>query len=300
MKKIFLFIACIFGSYQLGDFLAKHKNALQTYLFQSKEQQVSLSFFQPNAFPVIDHKFVIAIAGKNNGAFVDKTLKSVLNQKYTNFRVIYIDDGSIDGSLLAAQNVVQELKMETKVAFYQNATQSGYLANLLQVASLCEDDEILVLLGQEDQLSHLWVLQRLNQYFANPDLWMVLSRHLQYPSFKENSDLHPFDVKNIKKGPFTGQNLKAFYATVLKKMDPTDLMYQSQFMPDHLEISYLIPLLEMTEDHVHFIDEVLYLSKAKELDTSPEWQDYENYILQRAPYAPLTHLFTIPEQGSPL
>lgn len=300
MKKIFLFVACIFGSYYLGDILAKNKNIWQEYLFQPKKSQALTSLFQPNIFPIIDHKFVIAIVGQNNGAFVDKTLKSVLNQKYINFRVIYIDDGSIDGSLMAAQNVVQELKMETKVAFYQNPTQSGYLANLLQIAPLCEDDEILVLLGQEDQLSHLWVLQRLNQYFANPDLWMVLSRHLQYPSFKESCDFHPFDIKNIRQGPFATQNLKAFYATVLKKMDPTDLMYQSQFMPDQTEISYLIPLLEMTEDHVHFIDEVLYLSKTKGQETSVGLQDYENHILQRAPYAPLTHLFTIPEQGCSL
>lgn len=299
MKKLFLFAAFIFSSYYLGDFLAKHKNVWQEYLFPSAPSALQTSLYQANPFPVIDHKFVIAIVAQNNGANVDKTLKSVLSQRYSNFRVIYIDDNSQDGSLIAAQNIAQELKMETKVTFYQNPAQIGYFANLLQLAPLCEDDEILVLLGQEDQLSHLWVLQRLNQYFANPDLWMVLSRHLNYPSFTESSDFLAMDVKNIRQGPFRPQNLKAFYATILKKMDPTDLVYQSQFMPDQAEIAYLIPLLEMTEDHVHFIDEVLYLKREKQNDMPICLKQYESHVLQRAPYAPLTQLFTIPEQGSP-
>ncbi|MFS8507183.1 MAG: glycosyltransferase [Candidatus Babeliales bacterium] len=54
-------------------------------------------------------KFVIIICSYNNQQWVEQNLDSVFNQTYTNYRVIYINDNSIDHtSQLVDQYIVNK------------------------------------------------------------------------------------------------------------------------------------------------------------------------------------------------
>ncbi len=45
-----------------------------------------------------ENRFVIVIPSNNNKDWYQKNLDSVFNQRYLNYRVIYIDDGSTDNT----------------------------------------------------------------------------------------------------------------------------------------------------------------------------------------------------------
>ena len=50
-------------------------------------------------FAVKEHKpFVVIVPSYNNSEWVERNLRSIFEQKYDNFRVIYIDDASTDGT----------------------------------------------------------------------------------------------------------------------------------------------------------------------------------------------------------
>ena len=49
--------------------------------------------------PLKEKKFVVFISSYNNESHVNKNLLSVANQKYSNFRVIYINDKSTDNTI---------------------------------------------------------------------------------------------------------------------------------------------------------------------------------------------------------
>jgi glycosyltransferase involved in cell wall biosynthesis len=161
------------------------------YFYRNRENlplPQKISNFTPTNYPIRNHSFVIAIIGRNNGAFLEKTLSSALSQKYEKFRILYVDDASDDGtaSLFSgeAYSRVELIRMDAP---------QGFESCLQELLKRCNDSEILVVLGEKDWLAHPWVLQRLNQYYADPDLWCTTGECLRFPSYKrgDNSSCPP-------------------------------------------------------------------------------------------------------------
>ena len=53
----------------------------------------------------------IIIVNYNNSKYIEKSIKSVLNQNYKNIEIIFVDDNSKDGSLKKAQNFKDEITL---------------------------------------------------------------------------------------------------------------------------------------------------------------------------------------------
>ncbi len=161
--------------------------------------------FTPAAYPHTDRPFVLFISGRNNGAHIEKSLRSLFTQKYHNFRIIYIDDASDDGSFSLVQSLIYEWGHLDKATLLQNEQPLGELANLARAVNQSFDDEIIVPITSGDWLAHEWVLSRLNQYYANDNLWLTESASRTYPLYSQNGRLP----------------LKTFYAKLLKNHGPT-------------------------------------------------------------------------------
>jgi glycosyltransferase involved in cell wall biosynthesis len=232
MKKLILFLFSFFLLFAAGFSAARLQPKIRA-LFG--KQEVDLKF-KPTAYPLQNRPFVITIIGHNNGASVEKTLRSVLSQNYENFRVIYIDDGSSDGSFEHARDLVYDSNDTHRVHFVQNREPLGEIANLVHSVNTCDDEEIIVLVGGVDLLSHEWVLQKLNQYYANPDLWLTFARSMEFPTFTLNEEIPHF-------------HLKTFYASLFK-----------QLQEEEMDMAYMLPLLEMAKDHAQSLPEILYLT----------------------------------------
>ena len=137
--------------------------------------------FRPAQYPCQNRSFVIFICGFNNGAFLEKTLRSVFSQVYDNYRLIYIDDASTDGSFELARDCISQSGYSSRATFVHNDQRLGLLANLVRAVQVCKDQEIVILLHGQDWLAHEWVLERLNQYYADPDLWLTYGQYREFP-----------------------------------------------------------------------------------------------------------------------
>src|SRR3990167_8151971 len=233
MKKISLLLlfSCMVGIgwARLGPYL-------KTY-FMKNHQGEDLTVnggFLPASFPTVIHPFVVVIIGQNNGAFVEKTLASALAQKYDSFRVVYVDDASTDGSFELARDLIYGNPSAAQITLARNEKILGSIANLSRVAQECEEEEILVILQGEELLAHDWVLTRLNQYYADPDLWLTYGQYLEYPSFRPGSS-RPYSTselgeKGFRGAPFVASHLKTFYASLFKKIPEDDLLYHGQYI----------------------------------------------------------------------
>lgn len=159
-----------------------------------------VSRFTPAPFPPQQRPFVLFFSGRNNGAYVETTLRSGFAQLYDRFRIVYVDEGSTDGS----DRLAQEL-LEGKGTFLRNEVPQGEEANIQRVAALCEPEEILVIPGGDDLLAHEWVLQRLNAYFAPRELWVAYGKALELPHYQpcpETSRLLAAYAPLLQGGPF--------------------------------------------------------------------------------------------------
>lgn len=61
----------------------------------------------------------------NSKIFIEKTIKSVFNQSYKYWRLIIIDDGSIDGTVEFLNNLFNKLKKKKKILLLKNNKNRG-------------------------------------------------------------------------------------------------------------------------------------------------------------------------------
>ncbi len=258
MKK-FLIFSLFLGLVFIGSYLAPRWIEMPWPKLPAEKISAPVARFQPTPFPLINHPFTIVIVGVNNGAFVSKTLASVFRQNYDNYKVIYIDDASSDGSADLAHDLVYQSDHLLQVTFVQNEERLGMLANLFRAVQSCADGEIVVVLHGEDWLAHEWVLQRLNAYYANPDLWLTYGQYCDFPTY-HTGICHPYSDAKFRTQPFLASHLKTFYAGLFKKIREGDFIYAGKFLPACADLAAMIPMLEMAKDHFSFVPEVLYIN----------------------------------------
>lgn len=260
MKKLVLFLFLLCVGFGIG-FEAARWNPFRQQR-EGEAGKILGNGFQPTKFPLENRSFTIVVCGYNNGANVQKTLESIFSQNYEKFRVIYIDDASNDGSFELARDLIYGSEKLAEITLVRNEERLGDLANLVRAVQVCPDEEIIAVVDGKDWLAHEWVLSELNRYYANPDLWLTYGQSVDYPSLSEGIS-RPFRQKDLEGGfrnhPFIASHLKTFYAALFKKIPEADFIFQGSHLPAAAEWAYMIPMLEMAEEHFQFIPEVMYI-----------------------------------------
>lgn len=291
MKKLALFLFLTFlvftGSFTAARMVEK-KRSLPHEVLKSHP-------FLPASYVLKNRPFTIVIVGHNNGATVEKTLASVFSQNYENYRLIYIDDASDNGSFDLARDLVYESQHLPQVTLVRNEERLGNLANIFRAVQTCQDDEIVVVLQGEDWLAHEWVLQRLNAYYADPDLWLGLCQNIDFPTYQMGP---PQDLKGLsfRLQSSSSPYLKTFYAALFKKIRESDFISAGAFLPACAELAYMAPMVEMGEGHVQFIPEVLGVNNRR-IGCKEDRELHlrcEKFIRSLDPYPPLTALLVNP------
>ena len=60
----------------------------------------------------------VIVCSYNNIKWAEKNLDSIFFQRYRNYRVIYVDDGSTDGTADFVEHYIKDHDLEDKVVFY--------------------------------------------------------------------------------------------------------------------------------------------------------------------------------------
>ncbi|MFD0950346.1 glycosyltransferase [Paraperlucidibaca wandonensis] len=134
------------------------------------------------------HKVSIIIPNFNYGQYVSEAIESALNQTYPNIEVIFIDDGSVDGSLDAA------LSYSITVLSQEN---QGVSAARNNAASMATGDYLLFL--DSDDLLYPDAIEVMVKELASSEANIGFCYgQLQY--FGEKNDIFisaPFDPKKL-------------------------------------------------------------------------------------------------------
>jgi len=285
LKKVVLFF--VLASFIFVASFVAGKRAKEKKVERSIDSEQVAAHFSPAPFVLKNHPFVVVVYGVNNGAYIGKTLNSIFSQNYDNFRLIYIDDASDDGSFDLVQDLIFDSPCFSQATLVKNENRMGFLGNLYRASQACEDNEIIIVLQQGDSLSHEWVLQRLNSYYANPDLWLTYGQYADFPTF-ELGACSDYKGLNFRESPFVASHLQTFYAGLFKKIRREDFMTHGSFFSYKEDLAFMIPMLEMAQEHYLFIKEILYIKRGKmdECDDLEE-VDAEKAIRRLDPYLPL-------------
>lgn len=244
-------------------------------------------------------RFVIVIPSYNNKDWYQKNLASVFNQEYENYRVIYIADGSTDGTDQLVEEYVKQTEQQDWVTLIKNSERKGPLACMCQAVFSCDKDEIVVDLDGNDWLAHEKVLSKLNKIYADPDVWMTYGQFIYYPSFKKGiASKVPNEIVNQNKFRSYGggiTHLKTFYAALFQAIEKEDFLYEGNFIQKAHDLAYSIPISEMAGDHIRFIPETLYIYNHsyptnENKASTPLEGEMDRYIRRKAKYEPLRSL----------
>jgi glycosyltransferase involved in cell wall biosynthesis len=224
----------------------------------------ALVFFNSlHGMGTINHEkpMVIVIPSYKNIKWYESNLKSVFDQNYDNYRVIYLDDCSPDGTGEAVQKYIQDCHQENRVQLVRNTNRIGALANIYAAVHSCQEHEIIVLLDGDDKLHHDHVLSDLNKAYASKNVWFTHGTLMEYPwgnvTWCEPIPHEAFEKRNYRKFKCPS-HLRTFYTWLFKKIKLQDFLYKGQFYPMAWDMAIMFPLAEMAEERHLFFEEPNY------------------------------------------
>ncbi len=247
-----------------------------------------------------ERPMAVVVASYNNAEWYQKNLDSIFDQKYSNYRVIYVDDCSPDGTGQLVQDYINEKGQQDRVTLIRNQVRKRALENLYDAICSCDDREIVVIVDGDDRLAHNAVLHRLNSMYADPSVWITFGQYISEPGGHIGySRAIPFSVvehNRIRSHQPQPSHLRTFYARLFKNIEKEDLLYQGEFFSMTYDLAMMMPMMEMAGWHHKYISEILYIYN----DANPISDHRVDKSLQRAldleirgraPYKPLKELF---------
>lgn len=232
--------------------------------------------------PEEEKSIVIIIPSYNNQRFYLENLKSVVNQNYKNFRVIYTNDASTDNTGELVQDYMANHFDLDRFTYVENSENMGALHNIYHMVHSCRDDEIVCLLDGDDKLANKDVLKRLNQAYADDHVWMTYG--LDYCRIKKKGHSRPTETKILKEGKhrkirYRWSHLRTYYAGLFKHIPKEKWMHKGKFYPVAWDIAIILYLFDLAREHVYFIPEVLYI-----YNVDNPINDYKIYLRQQIWY----------------
>ena len=233
----------------------------KTLLFFAALQLAIFSCGIANALP--EKPIVVIIPSYNNIKWCKNNLDSVLGQKYENFRVIYLDDASKDGTGVLVQAYLNQKDSSGRVTLIRNQVRVGAMANIYKAVWMCDPSEIIVTVDGDDWLFHESVLQKINEVYSNPDVWLTYGQYTFYPE-EHGHGAEELPRWVIENGCYRSYNwvtthLRTFYAGLFQKIEKEDLLYEGKFFPVACDLGHMFPMLEMSDAHSRYIPDVLYV-----------------------------------------
>lgn len=209
-----------------------------------------------------EHPIVVVIPSRNNVTICRKNLASVFAQTYQNYRVIYIDDASDDGTYDAVCAYITECNQWHRVIVLKNDCRRGQMFNHFRAVHMCANYEIIVNLDGDDALLPD-ALEVINNAYQDKNTWMTYGQYREVPNGKHG---HCKKVPDVVKRQhayryydWVTSHPRTFYAGLFKQIPIGYFIHEGDFQPCAVDFAMMFPMLELSQGRIRFIEQVLYL-----------------------------------------
>lgn len=163
--------------------------------------------------------FSILIANYNTGHFLQEAIDSVLDQSYSNWEVVIVDDGSSDQS----ETIYNRYKDDTRFHVYYNERNQGCGFTKHRLVELAQG-EILGFLDADDKLESNAIEVMVQKHLSHPEVSIIFSRYNQcddkWNVIWPNRLLHLADGESyFSKGDYTPEHFVTFKKSYYEKTD---------------------------------------------------------------------------------
>lgn len=295
MKKWFSWILCFF----LGILCTVAVKKITKRKHQ-KPQVIALNIAQKPGVITSNKNFVILVPSYNNAKYYKKNLESIISQTYPFYRVLYFDDCSTDETFEKVSKWIESNGCQEKMTLIHNQQNQGALYNIYSGVNQCKDDEIVVILDGDDAFASDRVLETLNAYYNDPNVWLTYGQFINYPDYEVGFNV-PIPIEELKSAKlrfmtWRTSHLRTFYAALFKKIHVEDLQYQGHFLETTYDVAMMLPMLEMAREHAFFTPDILYIyNDENPISDSKVKREkqlfYDRYIRSKPIYSRVENLF---------
>ena len=223
----------------------------------------------------VNGEFVILVRGVDVSLpKLRRCLESVQSQNYCNWKVIFIDAGSINPMQEYLEKIAS-IQFSGKCTYWFNREQLTSMENIYIASKrLCSNPEsILVHLDADDALINNTVLDTLKYHYdSGADL--TVGSMLRTDKDKK----YPVCFKARKsRGGNVWQHLRSYKKHLFDKIPPEYFKVQDNWVPIAEDWAFMIPLTDIAQNPVH-ITELLYFYQPNELKSNKKLKLREEVI----------------------
>ena len=268
-----IFIILLFPIFLLKEYwILKSKKDLQICASSHR--------FTANEACLENKCFTFIVLTQNDAETVEKNYESILSQDYKQWNVIYIDQGSSDGTVaLLKKKIIGNPNVKLIQCQQPHEAYRTYYQEVLKRA----DHDIIVHLYGSDWLAHQGVLSTLSQLYSHPKVWLSYGQYLEYgESEKEwslTSSKNMLYKRKMRKIPWILAPVKTYYAGLLKKN------YSKGFFPSiENENALLSSVAKLSGLQIRFIPDILFIhyNKKESYQRCNKKESYQRVLKKKA------------------
>ena len=259
------------------------------------------------------NKFVILITSYNDEDWVEYNLASILNQTYTNYKVMYYNVASKDNT---SQKVFDIVGTNPQFHIHNRNENKGALHSYLECLDTLDDEDILVCLSGDDWLFDDGVLENLNNFYNKNKVWMTYGKFYCWDGVSDITEGNPqntpypdfiHEYKLYKRDIWRASHLRTFKGFLVKKLPKSTSISKldSNYFDHASDLAITFPCLEMCgKDKIGVVDFPTYVynttpknhQRTKDRESNLNNIKYEDEIRNRKTYKTLKDKSTPPTQ----
>jgi glycosyltransferase involved in cell wall biosynthesis len=191
--------------------------------------------------------------------FVERSLLSIMSQRFKDFKCYITDDMSTDNTV----NVIKEtIKNDSRFILIENHEKFYQPGNYEQVIRwrAIEGNEVCVEVDGDDWLPNSNVFSKINEIYKDDNVWMT-SGSFKYHDGRNGFANPPTKFSDIRKQTFTLSHLRTWRAWLWNKIQPEDLRDENgNFWSVAGDLAFMFPMFEMSgEEHYRFLTDINYI-----------------------------------------
>lgn len=214
--------------------------------------------FEQNELPL-----VVIVCTYNNSKWYDRNLQSIFDQKYTNYRVIIIDDCSNDGTGDLIAKYIKDKGQQHRCTLIRNSQRRFKMANLYNAVHSCSNNEIVIEFDGDDWFFDDRVFSYFNELYSSSDVWLTYGGYQEYPSgkpgFCRQIPTEVIDANNFRSYYRTTSQQRTFYAGLFKRIPLEDLIFEGKFFQTTSDVAQMMPMFEMAGNRIAYNYRKLYI-----------------------------------------
>lgn len=195
----------------------------------------------------------------NCETFVEKSLLTIMSQRFKDFKCFITDDMSTDNTV---DIIKKTINGDNRFILIENKTKMYQTGNYDQIIRGMDipDNEICVEVDGDDWLPNSNVFGLINDIYSDSNVWMT-SGSFKYSSGAQGFSSPPNKFTDVRKQSFTLSHLRTWKSWLWKKIKQEDLKdSDGNYWDIAGDLSFMFPMFEMSgEKHYKYITDITYI-----------------------------------------